>query len=91
MIKDITSLVNIENVSIAKGMRTVISYALTDGGSLDDDGVINGQISDPIYVTVSDDGKLLAATGVNILLYLYGAGGMTLVAGAVLLTLRLKR
>jgi hypothetical protein len=46
--RDITNQVNLSNKSTDG--HTVVSYALKDGQSLDDDGTANGSISDPIYI-----------------------------------------
>ncbi len=62
--------------------KTVLTYNLTDGGALDEDGAANGIIVDPIYIgTLSDAGEMLAATGSNLWL-LAGGGVLALLAGA---------
>lgn len=59
---DITNQVSFSNNST----HTTIRYALQDGKSLDDDGVANSSISDPIYiVTPSDITEPLAAKGTS--------------------------
>jgi|GEM_PF-2862052 len=45
---DITNLVGFSN----DGTHTTIRYTLQDGQSLDDDGVANSSISDPIYIAL---------------------------------------
>jgi hypothetical protein len=80
-ITDITDQTVITNQS----GRTTISYSLADGGALDDDGIVNGTIVDPIYVTVPTESNqtLLASTGAS--LWSVAAAGMTLtLVGAVL-------
>ncbi|MET0979638.1 MAG: leucine-rich repeat protein, partial [Candidatus Saccharimonadales bacterium] len=52
---DITRLVRLANQGYGADSRTTISYALQDGQALDDDGVSNGRISDPIYVAVLNE------------------------------------
>ena len=57
---DITSRVTIHN----QNNVTVISYALTDGAELDEDGTANGTIVDPIYIGLASS-STLANTGQN--------------------------
>ena len=45
---DITNKVNFS--TSANGLRTVVSYQLTDGGFGDSDGIANGEIVDPVGV-----------------------------------------
>lgn len=52
---DITNLVQLANQVSGNSTRTTISYAIKDGGSLDDDGIANHSITDPIYIAVPDD------------------------------------
>lgn len=82
---DITHQVTLANTN----GKTVLSYEITDGGSLDEDGVANGTIVDPIYIgevmgasstTPAPGSGLLASTGVNI--YVLFAAAATLFAGA---------
>ncbi len=85
---DITSRVSIANENTSEGLRTVVRYGLADGGTLDDDGTVNGSISDPIYVVLPSDsteGVALAATGMNVWMYV-GAAIFLAVAGATALT-----
>ena len=58
---DITDKVTIADVN----GKTSIAYSLTDGGELDDDGLVNGVIVDPIYITVPGEDGMLADTGVD--------------------------
>jgi hypothetical protein len=58
---DITSQVTVTNQSTPRGVRTVVSYSLRDGQTLDDDGLANGTITDPIYL-VAPDGTTNGAT-----------------------------
>lgn len=53
---DITDRATITN----QGDRTLITYTIVDGGELDEDGLANGVIVDPIFV-----GILASATGAN--------------------------
>ena len=91
-VTDITSKVTIANQATPNGTKTVISYNLVDGGVLDDDGVANGTISDPIYVVVSSTlAGELANTGENIFVYA-GVGAMLMaVSGTILGWAILKR
>ena len=50
---DITNKVNLTNHT-ANG-HTAISYTIKDGQSLDDDGIINSSITDPIYLAVPSE------------------------------------
>lgn len=67
------SLVDISSqtsISTADG-KTTISYSLTDGGELDEDGVADGKIIDPVYIGVVasspvSTGETLAETGQHI-------------------------
>ena len=49
-VTDITNQVQITDSMVDGENRTVLSYSLTDGGPLDDDGEVNGEIVDPIYL-----------------------------------------
>lgn len=95
--QDITDLITF---TTADDGNTTISYSLTDGGELDQDGIANGQIVDPIYVGMitsalsqlegtGDTNSIggLASTGMNTTL-LMGVGGVMLLGGAVLLVVR---
>ena len=74
---DITSQVTLTSVN----GKTVITYTLTDGGDLDEDGLANGTIVDPIFIgTLPGAGDMLASTGINIWL-LIGAGSIALLVG----------
>jgi hypothetical protein len=80
---DITHQVTLANTN----GKTVLSYEITDGGSLDEDGVANGTIVDPIYIgevmgasSTPPGSGLLASTGVNV--YILLAAAATLFAGA---------
>lgn len=86
-ITDITDQTVITNQS----GRTTISYGLADGGALDDDGIVNGTIVDPIYVTVPTESNqtLLASTGAS--LWSVAAAGMTLTLVGVVLAGRVTR
>jgi len=62
-IQDITNLVNFNT---SQDGYTTITYNLTDGGELDQDGQVNGTIVDPIYIGVLEGGGTLADTGFNV-------------------------
>lgn len=68
----------------------VSTYAITDGGELDDDGEANGIIVDPVGLAATaaggatGTGSTLASTGENLALFLLGAG--TLMVGGVWLS-----
>jgi hypothetical protein len=92
---DITNQVTLSNQQTSAGTRTLISYAITDGLTLDDDGLVNGTITDPIYITMPSstavalpDSGGLAETGTN-LTVIASVGLAALTAGAVLM-LRLR-
>ena len=89
---DITNQVTFKNTTTNGTTNTVVSYNLTDGGDLDEDGLANGTIVDPIFIgTLPGAGDMLASTGINIWL-LIGAGSIALlVGGAVLLRLLIGR
>ena len=92
---DITNQVTLSSQQTSAGTRTLISYAITDGLTLDDDGLVNGSITDPIYITMPSstavalpDSGGLAETGTN-LTVITSVGLAALTAGAVLM-LRLR-
>lgn len=86
-VTDITNQTTITN----QAGKTTISYSLTDGGALDDDGTVNGAITDPIYVTVPLEGNqaLLADTGAS--LWLYGGAAAVLILAAIGLVVANRR
>ena len=59
--------------------KTILTYNLTDGGALDEDGAANGIIVDPIYIGVAGSGEL-ASTGINATMVV-AVGVVTLAAG----------
>ena len=59
---DISSQVNF---SIVGNGDVAVSYSLVDGGDLDEDGVVNGEIIDPIYIGVAASSDSLADTGAS--------------------------
>lgn len=78
------STISSQQVGAARAL--VATYSITDGGELDDDGVANGVIVDPVglaKVNVS-----LANTGLSIYSYLFAALALMGVGGGVMLTLR---
>jgi len=78
---DITSQVTFKNTTSNGATNTVVSYSLIDGGDLDEDGLANGTIVDPIFIgTLPGAGDMLASTGINIWL-LIGAGSIALLVG----------
>lgn len=65
-LRDITDQITFINKDVNGSTKTVISYSLTDGGELDEDGTANSTIVDPIYIGVVEDTRgSLAATGVG--------------------------
>lgn len=72
--------------------KTVISYHLIDGGAMDEDGQVNGQIVDPIYVGLEKGAVELAETGERLYI-LAGVGATVFVVGlaAVIFVLRRKK
>ena len=90
---DITDQVSLSNDNVSGTTRTVIRYTLIDGGSLDEDGLANGTIVDPIYVgvvagTATATGSL-ASTGLN--LYVVIGAASILAVGALAVILRQRR
>ena len=93
---DITSLVTFTTVD----GKTVLSYALTDGKDLDQDGQENGIIVDPVYIGIQEvaiptsptevKSKELAETGANMWLIAVG-GAILLVGGVVVSIMALQR
>lgn len=68
---DISNQVTITNQDISGTTKTTLSYNLVDGGTLDEDGVANGTIVDPIYIGAvmgasSTTGGVLASSGSNL-------------------------
>ncbi len=51
-VRDITDIVSVSNQSTTNGVRTILRYTIQDGASLDDDGIANGMITDPVYVAL---------------------------------------
>lgn len=80
---DITSQTIITNTN----GKTVISYHLIDGGIMDEDGQVNGQIMDPIYVGLENDASELASTGVSV--KTLGLSAVSVVAASAALCLYL--
>jgi len=76
------------NEQVGAGSALKLSYSITDGGELDDDGEANGIIVDPVglALTVTGATGALASTGENLLLFIFGAS--TLIAGGVWLSLK---
>ena len=84
----LTDITDQATFALGAGNTVLVSYQLVDGGELDEDGVANGTIVDPVYVgyylgDASGSGSL-AETGSNtlllatagIVLVLGGAGGV---------------
>lgn len=84
---DITSRVTVHNEDDV----TIISYSLTDGAELDEDGIANGTIVDPLYIGLLQDSGLLASTGAEWHSFIAAGIGLILLgfAGGVM-TLRGK-
>ena len=78
---DITNQVSISN----QDNKTVINYNLIDGGELDEDGLANGTIVDPLYIGVPAESADGDTTGSNGALADTGQGTFALLAGASLL------
>ncbi|MFO0955233.1 MAG: choice-of-anchor U domain-containing protein [Candidatus Saccharibacteria bacterium] len=70
-----------------------LTYSITDGGSLDDDGAENGIIVDPVGLatTASSTGTGLANTGENLWLFLAAALAFTVVPAAGIIRNRTSR
>lgn len=63
---DITDQVEFITRDVSGASKTVLNYSLTDGGTLDEDGVANSTIVDPIYIGVVEESHgPLASTGVG--------------------------
>lgn len=90
VVTDITSQVTISNQTTPNGIKTVISYNLVDGGPLDDDGVVNGVIVDPVYIAFPTGSAELANTGESLWLPL-SIAGLMMVGGTLAITLVLRR
>ena len=86
----VTNITDQTTISSQNG-KTTITYNLTDGGDLDDDGKVNGHITDPIFITVPADSELLAETGVSQGLILAIAGAMILIPIGAVVTRKLTR
>ncbi len=86
-VTDITNQTTITN----QAGKTTISYNLTDGGELDDDGAVNGTITDPVYVAVPADSETLANTGTSQYLSAALAIVILLLAGSIVSVLHVRR
>jgi len=83
---DITGQVTFANIIINGTTKTIASYALTDGGSLDEDGAANGTLVDPLFIGVLPEaGGMLAATGMSA--WAVMAGGLSTIAAGVVVAL----
>ena len=81
---DITKQVAFTNKDINGTTKTVASYNLVDGGSLDEDGAANGTLVDPIFIGVIDGaGGSLANTGFNVYALLALAAAFLTSAAAI--------
>ena len=69
--------------------KTILTYNLTDGGSLDEDGIANGIIVDPIFIGTTPDGEL-ADTGMS-MVTVFGVGAVLVLSGVAGMTGRLKK
>ena len=74
--EDITSKTTVTNLD----GKTVISYSLIDGGTMDEDGQVNGQIVDPIYVGLENTASELANTGTSLIIL--ALAGISLLSGS---------
>ncbi len=82
-VTDVTSHVSVTQNAATKTIS--LSYNLTDGQTFDDDQQANGQILDPIYITVDAD-AVLASTGMSV--WVIGAAGLVLLTASGLLFAR---
>ena len=83
-LKDITDRVSITNVDVGGTMKTTVNYSLMDGSSLDEDGIVNGTIVDPIYIglVATTASGTLASTGTNMWTIVWLASALLAVAAA---------
>ncbi len=89
-VTDITDHVTLTQNPTTKTIS--LSYNLIDGHTFDDDNHMNGQILDPIYITVDTDARL-AETGSNLVL-LAGVSGAVVTVSAILvavISMRLRK
>lgn len=82
VLTDITNQVTFTNQDTNGTTKTVASYNLVDGGELDEDGVDNGSLVDPIFIGVVDGGSL-ANTGFNVYALLALAAALLTSAAAI--------
>ena len=80
----LTDITDQATFALGAGNTVLVSYQLVDGGELDEDGVANGTIVDPVYIGyyMGDDTSgsgSLAETGSNTLLL--ATAGIVLVLG----------
>jgi len=93
-LRDITNKVTIENKKVDGQWRTLLSYDMTDGGVLDEDGIVNAKIVDPIYVGVdnaavtAEDIAPASPKSADIWWYIGGATIVLVVGAGVLLRIR---
>lgn len=67
-----------------------VIYTVTDGLSLDEDGVANGIIVDPIGLAVVSPSGILAATGVSQFVPILLGGAFIFVAGSMMVGARIR-
>lgn len=84
-LQEITSQVQVDTT---EPQHPVIRYNLTDGGALDEDGVSDGIITDPIFIGVSDDAQVLAETGSNSVTQIIASLGLIVVGCALFVARR---
>ena len=84
VLTDITNQVTFTNQDTNGTTKTVASYNLVDGGELDEDGLANGTLVDPIFIgAINGAGGSLANTGFNIYLLFALAAALLTSAAAI--------
>lgn len=77
----------LERVTIGGQAVVVATYTVVDGGSLDADGIVNGEIVDPVGLALPG-GAALAATGENTILFGTIAASLMVAALGILVAYR---
>lgn len=90
----LTDITEQTTFSLGTNNTILVSYQLVDGGELDEDGVVNGTIVDPVYVgyylggdTATNDNGTLAETGSNVF-WPTMAGIVLILVSAIFMTRR---
>ena len=92
--RDITTQVTIANKVLGAQTFTSLSYTVTDGGALDEDGAVNGIIVDPVAVLGAEDEVAtgsLSNTGESMYVYAGVAAAMVVVATTAIVWKSLPR